>query len=211
MSLLILCVCVLSAGAQVKTRPLVIVAEPQTKAGAETTAFQKVYPEFVEVNGEGNYEVDYAGLVPALLEDVKNLKGEVKNLQASFSNYRETVSQRFTSLEPRLLGVWLSISEALVTFTEEGANFNENKHGVLKVSNKVSGLKVSVDLSNDPDFGSLLYHTESSDSEISVPLDEYKAQYLRVSSSLYDLRIMVETSRTTWYADANGDKQFIDK
>ncbi|OAV74333.1 hypothetical protein Barb7_02181 [Bacteroidales bacterium Barb7] len=250
-SFLILCVCMLPLAAQVKTRSLVVVAEPQTKAGAEAAALQKVYPEFVEVNREGNYEVDYTELVPALLEDVQHLKGKVENLQASFSaykqsvdtklaskdpvatvsaddesvnllerikelqaafsNYRETVALQFASLEPRLLGVRPSIANALVTFTEEGANRNENKRGVLKVSNKVPGLKVSVDLSNDPDFGSLLYHIESSDSEISVPLDEYKAQYLRVSSSRYDLRIMAEASRTIWYADANGDKQSIDK
>ncbi|OAV66339.1 hypothetical protein Barb6XT_01985 [Bacteroidales bacterium Barb6XT] len=176
----------------------------KTKIGLDAEALQKVYPELVELNNEGNYEINYTGLVPVLLEGIKEL-------QSTLAEYKQVVTQQFASLEPRLIKTQPSIKDALVTFTEEGANRNENKRGVLKVSNKVSGLKVSVDLSNDPNFGSLLYHTESSDSEISVPLDEYKAQYLRASSSRYDLRIMAEASRTIWYADANGDKQSIDK
>lgn len=58
---------------------------------------QLVYPELVRVDSLGNKQVDYAGLIPLLIQTVQHLSAEVGVLQQTLENVRANIAANNTS------------------------------------------------------------------------------------------------------------------
>lgn len=58
---------------------------------------QLVYPELVRVDSLGNKQVDYAGLIPLLIQTVQQLSAEVGVLQQTLENVRANIAANNTS------------------------------------------------------------------------------------------------------------------
>lgn len=56
--------------------------KPLPQTGVIAQEVQKVFPNLVVANNEGNLSVNYDGLIPHLIESVKELKAEIEQLKA---------------------------------------------------------------------------------------------------------------------------------
>lgn len=63
--------------------------DTNTRFGFIAQELQKIYPELVYEDNKGYLSVDYIGLIPVLVESVKQLRNEIKELKKQIPNNKE--------------------------------------------------------------------------------------------------------------------------
>lgn len=64
---------------------------------------EKIFPQLVKTDEEGFRSVNYIGLVPHLIEAIKELKAENERLKSDTEKTKASTEQRITDMEAKLL------------------------------------------------------------------------------------------------------------